>query len=399
MTSPPARAPDAGSVRLEPFRGLRYAGTDRRTLAEVTLSPPPLWDFTALAGLARTHPHHVLRLLSPSLTGQRTAEETAARWLGSGALVIDDRPGLYVWRWSQHGRGVVGVAGALALPATAVAPHEEVSAGLLANRAAELGAGRVQPEPIMLLYDGERPLAPDVPAGAPLVELRLDDAQHRVDAVTSQDDVTGVNAALAGQTLVVADGHHRFRVLSGLDGPDTRAFVLVVDVRRSGLAVGPIPRVVAGLGWDTVTATPGAALVDLADEDRLAFLDGAAAGHLRWVVGDRSRLVGMELSVDASSGLTEGVAEACGPFARDVCHLHSRLLPAWGVDPDRLHYSHSWQRAVDEATATSGLALEARAPALTEVVTAARGGTLLPHKATSITPKPRAGLLMLDDAD
>jgi len=397
--SSPGRATDAGPVRLEPFRGLRYAGTDRRTLTDVTMSPPPLWDFAALAGLARTHPHHVLRLLSPSLTGQRSAEETARRWLASGALVVEPRPGLYVWRWTQHGHGVVGVAGALTLPAPGVAPHEEVSAGLLADRAAELGAGRIQPEPIVLLYDGAQPLAPRVPESSSLVELRLDDAQHRVDAVGGPDEAAAVNAALADQTLVVADGHHRFRALSELAGNGTRAFVLVVDVRRSDLAVGPIPRVVRGLGWDTVLSTPGAALVDLADDARLTYLDDAAPGRLRWVVGDRSRLVGMELPVDASTALAEGAAQACGPFAPDVCHLHSRLLPAWGVETARLHYSHSWQRALDEATATSGLALEARAPALTEVMTAARGGTLLPHKATSITPKPRAGLLMLDDAD
>jgi hypothetical protein len=30
-------------------------------------------------------------------------------------------------------------------------------------------------------------------------------------------------------------------------------------------------------------------------------------------------------------------------------------------------------------------------------MSAARGGLLLPHKATSIAPKPRAGLLMLGD--
>ena len=220
----------------------------------------------------------------------------------------------------------------------------------------------------------------------PVVELRLDDAQHRVDVLGAADELAQVNAALDGQVLVVADGHHRFRVLSDL-GRGTRAFVLVVDVRRSELAVGPIPRVVDGLGWETVRATPAPS----SSTSRTPIGSGTSRtrqGSLRWVVGDRTRLVGMELSVDASTSLGADPAETCGPFARDVCHLHSRLLPAWGIGADAVHYSHSWQRAVDEATATSGLAVEARAPGLTEVITAARGGTLLPHKATSITPKP-----------
>jgi hypothetical protein len=382
---------------------VHYSAAVAAGLADVTLAPPALWDFTALADVARGSPHHVLRLLAPSLTGGAPAAVTAAQWLAEGALEVAERPALYRWQWSQRDQSVVGVAGALALPAREVWPHEQVRAGLLAERAAELGTGAVQPEPILLLYDGDRPLAPSGEAGAALVsrgvvDLTLADSRHEVRALADVDGIDQVNAALSGASLVVADGHHRFRVLSSLPEPRPRAFVLVVDVPRSRLDVGPIPRVVPGLGWATVLTTPGASVVELADDHRHRFLGEAPPGRLRWVVADQDRTVGLELTVEAADALGGPDGEPCGPVARDVCHLHRHLLPRWGVPGDRVYYAHSWSTATGQATATVGLAVESRAPRLEDVMAAARSGTLLPHKATSITPKPRTGLLMLGDA-
>ncbi len=401
--SSPGRAAGPGPLRLEPFRALRY-GAGAAALADVTLAPPALWDFAALGGLARGQEHHVLRLLSPSLTSDpdsavtaptESAERTATRWLDEGALVAEP-PALWSWRWTEAGRSVVGVAGALRLPAAGVVPHEEVRPGLVAHRAAELGSGRVQPEPIMLLYDGDPELVP-AEVGEPTLDLRLTDAEHRVSRIDDPERRAEVDAALAGRTLVVADGHHRFRVLGSLPAPRPRAFVLVVDVRRSQLTVGPIPRVVPGLAWEAVTATPGARLVDIDDGARDAYLAAAPPGRLRWVVADSRRTVGFELDWDATAGLGPAGGEPCGPVARDVCALHVHLLPAWGIDSDRVRYAHTWSRAREDAAGADGLAVEARAPDLADVVAAAAGGTLLPHKATSIAPKPRAGLLLLDD--
>ena len=402
MTSRAARPAVAGPSRLRPFRALRYAATGR-DLADLTLAPPAMWDFGSLGELARAHDHHVLRLLAPSLvstssalaTASSTASSTAAAWLADGVLVADASAGLYVWRWSQQGSSVVGVAGALGLPAKGVPPHEQVRPGLLADRAHELGDGRVQPEPIMLLYDGALPLVSDDVEPAPLLDLRLDDGYHQVSRVRGRDAVARVERALAGESLVVADGHHRLAVLGDLPEPLPHAFVVVVDVGRSELAVGPIPRVLPGLAWQTVLDTPRLATVALDESTRQAFLAEPAPGRLRWVLGDRTRIVGLEAFAGVA-GLRQDPS-TCGPLARDVCHLHADLLPAWGVDSDRVRYAHSWPAACADASASDGLAVEARAASLADVLAAGRTGTVLPHKATSITPKPRAGLLMLGD--
>ena len=397
MTSTPARTDAGGAAAESPSAHCTTRRSAASSLADVTLAPPALWDFPTLAGVARSEQHHVLRLLSPSLTGGASARDTATAWLGTGALTVESTPGLYLWRWSQQGRSVVGVAGALELPTTRVWPHEQVRPGLLAERAAELGAGAVQPEPILLLYDGDQPLTPEHVAAAPLVDLRVADGRHEVQALTDPVVIDRVSGALAGESLVVADGHHRFAVLSRLPAPRPRAFVLVVDRRRSELTVGPIPRVAPGIGWEAVVSTPGVVWVELGDDERDEFLTAVHPERLRWVVADRTRTVGLEMSSEQAGALGPGAAAPCGPIARDVCYLHEHLLPSWGVAADRVSYAHSWPSALAQAHASAGLVLLSKAPRLDEVMAAALAGIVLPHKATSIAPKPRAGLLMLGD--
>lgn len=396
MTSRPAGA-GSGGPGLEGFRALRYA--PHLDLETVTMTPPALWDYAALADTARRDDRHVLRLLAPGLVGAGSALATAVSWVGDGTLLADSEPRLWSWQWTEHGSHVVGVAGALRLPAPDVAPHERVRDDLVADRGRELGSGRVQPEPIVLLHDGEPLLPPGRPDRAPRppgVDLDTPSGRHRLAPVSGPRARARLDTALAGERLVLADGHHRFRVLSGLPAPRPRAFVLVVDVPRSGLSVGPIPRVLPGLSWDVVAATPGARLAPLGDQGRQAFLDEAPPGRLRWVLADGSRVRGLELDADAAERVDR--ADPCGPVARDVCHLHRHLLPAWGVPAGTVRYAHSWAAARRLAGRDAGLAVEARPPTLAEVMAAARAGTLLPHKATSISPKPRTGLLMLDDA-
>ncbi len=396
MTSSPARA-DAGPPQLETFRGLHYASTPAGELADVTLAPPALWDFAALGDLARAHDHHVLRLLSPSLTGGATAEATAAEWVATGALTVEPTPGLYRWQWSQQGRSVVGVAGALPLPAPAVWPHEQVRPGLLAERAAELGTGMVQPEPILLLYDGERPLAPDTD-GQPLVDLAVADGHHRVDVIADPGRVAGVNAALVGSSLVVADGHHRFRVLSSLPAPPPARL-------RPGRRRAPLR---PDRGSDPAGGTR-CALGDRAVDPRRgrwwSSATGTATGSSRrsrpmacagsWVTSPAPSDWRCRSTPPQRCDRPVGSSADGSPATSATCTAACCRRGAWPATGCTTPIRGS--RRATRPRSEGGLAVESSAPRLDEVMTAARAGTLLPHKATSIAPKPRAGLLMLGD--
>ena len=218
--------------------------------------------------------------------------------------------------------------------------------------------------------------------------------------MTDPEAIARVTAALgAAEPPVVADGHHRLAALDRLAGSGwTRALVLLVDVGRSDLRVGTIHRVVAGLDLATVTATAGAHVRPLPPESVADYLAAAEGGHLRWVAADRSAVVGLDLSLEAVHALgpaDAGATGSCAGVARETCHLHSHLLPSWRVPESAVSYVHDWIQARAHAGARGGVALRTNAPALDQVLRGARAGRLLPHKATSIGPKPRIGLLML----
>lgn len=387
-------------VTLEPVRAVTYRTTSSRRLADVTMRPVEVWDDDLVRRLTTRHPDHVLHLVAPN------SAVTLSRWLSAGVVVSADTPSLYGWSWQVAGHRVSGVAGAVPLPVhDRLLPHERVHADIVTARAAWLGGAAVQAEPIVVLHGGRRlglALLPP-PGTTPLVDLSVADERHLVWPLQDPELVAAVTAALrAGPAPVIADGHHRLAALDALaaehrDGQSgiSHALVLVVDVGASDLVVRTVNRVVPDLDVDRVIATTGSRLEPVGAGQEAEYLRTAAPGQLRFVLADGSRLLGLDVALAVVHALHPGAAATCSPVARDTCHLHSHLLPAWGVPEAGLRYVHSWERARRTAADVGGLAIGTSSPRMADVLGAAWSGHLLPHKATSIGPKPRIGLLNL----
>ena len=367
---------------LEPLRAVTYRSDASRRLEDVTMRPPEIWDDDLVRRLSALRPDHVMHLLAPG----SDLGTTLQRWQSAGVLDIAAASGLYGWSWQVAGRLVRGVAGAMALPVgQRLIPHERVRSDIVAARADGLARAVVQAEPIVVLHDGHplgAPTTGPLPTTPP-VELSTADERHRVWPLGTRE-AADVSAGLAaGPPPVVADGHHRLAALDSLavsGSAFSHALVLVVDVGASDLSVRTIHRVVPGLDADRVATATGVSLVPVPDGAELQFLRQTGRGRLRFVLGDSARLLGLEVSVEQVHAL---------------CHLHRNLLPRWEVPEARLGYAHEWSVARTAASTAHGLAIATSAPGLPEVLEAARSGHLLPHKATSIGPKPRIGLLML----
>lgn len=412
MTTPAARTAPTGPV-LRPMRAVTYRPADGRPLAAVTMSPVEVWDDAAARRLAATRPEHVLHVVAPDTTPLPTGGGTASpppgaggtlsRWLSQRVVTRAERPALYVWAWEVEGRRVAGIVGAVDLPAGGfLRAHEGVRADVVATRAAQLGAAAVQAEPVVALHDGVPLGLGEAGSEAPaVVDLTLPGERHRIWPVRDPERTRAIRRTVeAAGAPVVADGHHRLTALDTLaeavPGAVRRAMVLVVDVAASDLVVGSIHRVVPGLSLDTVRSTPGSRVVSLAAGTENDYLAGAAPGELRWVIASGGELDGLAMRVEEVHARYGNGGAGCAPVAQDACLLHSHLLPAWGVFDTAVDYLHDWGRARASVRAVSGVAIRTSAPALHEIFAAARAGQLLPPKATSIGPKPRIGLLMLD---
>jgi uncharacterized protein (DUF1015 family) len=393
------RDPGAGLV-LRPFRATRYGPAVGDDIGTVTSPPYDVIDEETVGRLYDCHPYNVVRLILPRRFSHAPSyDEVRSRlqeWQRDGVLMRDDLPALYVYEYAVGERTVRGLVGALGLrdrTSATVLPHEDVMPGPVQDRAELISSTGTNLEPILLVYDGNG-AASDL-ADAVTDEDQLfsavapDDSRHTVWRITDPEALERVAADLAPRQALIADGHHRYaayqQVQETVGGPDSDfGLALLVDQERYPLQLGPIHRVVSGIGLDDLVS--GSA--DVATAERFG---EDATGARRAAANSEPGL--------AAFACTDGTAWVVVRAPRadneiDTHVLHERLLPSLGVTEPQVRYVHDAEHAVHEARNHARLALLVNPPSVKSVAAAAEQGRSLPRKSTSFGPKPRMGLLM-----
>jgi uncharacterized protein (DUF1015 family) len=313
-------------------------------------------------------------------------------WRREGALVPAGSSAFHAYemRFSLHGEPgrVRGLLCALELEdwGRDVVPHERTTAGPVEDRLMLLRATRTHlsaiygtiPGPLVALAE----LLDDVTGTAPRLEAHDDEGvTHRLWTIPTAD----VARWLAGERLLIADGHHRYmtalryrdemRAAHG-PGPWDRTLTLVVDAALERPPVLPFHRIqlggplppAGGDGVDDLTGTLSA----VSDDDvvvGLATRDGE--GTVRY------RVLTLDGEVPA------------------VRALHASLLDDL-VPADALRFRPSAEEAV--AAVASGRAVAAYLlPATTtdRIRKVVERGQRLPQKSTYFWPKPRTGMMLM----
>ena len=409
-------------------------------------------------------------------------------WLASGVLAVDDDPALYVYE--QRGPGFVqrGLIGLVAIGAAGILPHEGVLPGLVADRRELMMATQANLEPIFLVYNGggvgsdpswvgghggsAGPVSGvDGMAGPPglasersgqapgqasetpgqasetprhvsetsrLVDLAADrrpplfsavtgdGVTHRLWRLTDPAEHAAIAADLAGQTALIADGHHRYaayrelRALMRGDGhragPWDYGLAFLVDGDAYPPRLGAIHRVIPHLAPAEAARLAGEAFI----VEEVPGLAGAAADGLPdgWQADLEPALrrlaeagrEGTAFLLAGQSGfrlLTRpdgrqlGTAMPPGASARwrtlDASVLQELLLGRlWSIkDNERdVLISHDAGEAVRMAVEAGGTAVICNPMPFAAVKEVAAHGECVPRKSTSFGPKPRTGLVL-----
>jgi uncharacterized protein (DUF1015 family) len=383
--------------RVFPFEGLVYDPAVVGPLGRVTAPPYDVISDARLRGY-RSSPHNVVHVdlaeEEPEGGSDRYARAALLleTWRRQGALVPAGSSAFYAYemRFSLGGlpRQVRGLLCALELEdwGRDVVPHERTTAGPIEDRLRLLRATRTHLSAIYGTIPG--PLAPlaemldDVTGTAPRLEAHDEEGvAHRLWTIPTAN----IGRWLAGERLLIADGHHRYmtalryrnemRAARG-PGPWDRTLTFVVDASVERPPVLPFHRIqldgplppAGGEALDDLTA----ALSDLSDDDvvvALATRDGE--GTVRY------RL----LSLD-------GEAPA-------VRALHGSLLDEL-VPADALRFRPSVEEAV-AAVASGGAVAAYLLPATTtdRIRKVVERGQRLPQKSTYFWPKPRTGMMLM----
>lgn len=396
-------------VTLRPFRGLRY-DPRRVDLASVTSAPLEPSDTVAVAAALDSDEHNIAWLMDPLLAATAAPEEASrvasrlASWRRAGTLRHDRQPALYVYG-HRHATGtLLGLIAAVSLhepEERVVLAHERVSESALARHVALLEATAAQPEPVVLVHresDALQALLAEAAAGKPLVSFGDEGSEHYLWRLSDRREIAAAAAAVADQQLLIADGHHRYAAFRRYRAAHARgdtvspwdfALVMIVVVGDTGLMLGPVHRVVRGVDWNAVRATPGVGFSHLPDEQSaIDYLRDVGAPTGRCVITDCASWLAVLPAERASVTASTPAAELA------LTRLHDDWLPRWGVGARDVDHFPEQARALDYARRSGGLAVLLPTPPLRTVFDAARRGRLLPPKATSFGPKPRIGLVL-----
>ena len=352
-------------LRLVPFRGLR-------------LNPRRIGDPSSGRLFARPY---------------RSVAARLAQWQERGHLRRDEEPALYLHEYTAAGLTVRGLVGALDIShrATgpqdrAVFPHEgihPVQADELADRMTELA---LNPAPILLVHRAPpqvRAIVAGIAAQAPVDDfVDRNDQRHRVWAIRDAELLAALDEGLAGSQAMIADGHHRYAAYLRMQrrspgGATDRGLAMLVDQEDTPLFLGPIHRILTGVGLDDLAAAAemvGAGF-DLVDQATAV----QALGPATLAATDGRRWATLKLQLPEDRAAVE--------------QLHEDLVPALPRGPARIEYHHSVAAALSHLRRDS-VAVLMPAPDVDLVLKIAADDRLLPEKATSFQPKPSVGVLI-----
>lgn len=412
---------------VHPFTGVRFDPTVVGDLDAVTAPPYDAIDARTQARLYAASPHNVIRLELARAEGTEdpyTATRSCyERWITEGVLRPDRGPALYPYTQRTAGPDPIEQRGVLAAIDVApwldaVLPHERVYEGPAADRLALLEALHVNVSPVFVLAEhgaAETRAVHAAATGPPLVDSTdLEGTRHRLWRVDDAPIVAAFRAAMAGQRLLMADGHHRYTAAqrataAGLAGSD-RILAFVVPI-EDGPSIRPMhrllrhattPRTVAG--WEAATADlpvrvapqphGGAAASPRADALARVLV---AEGELTLVVTDPGQLR-ETLHAAARGGAHLDPADLDLPVgATRAGLLHGLLHVGLGLPVGIEHVEHTpdvarVRTAVADGSAAAGVVTHP--VPLEEVARVAASGQRLPQKSTSFHPKPRTGLVL-----
>lgn len=402
--------------QVNPFEGIRYADTAK--LGELFCPPYDIISPDEQRSLYDRHDHNAIRLELAKDGDYEGAAAAFETWLADGVLARDPRDSFYIYRQDfvadGRRRRVAGVIGALRLeefgPTSGVLPHERTMTGPKKDRLALMTALPVNVSPIYGIYRGGGSIANYITdlENRPTAGRFTDDSGvlHRVWVVDAAGETEMLRNALSENTLVIADGHHRYetalefhrrRTAEGTAGPSGSASVMIfcVDADEEELLVLPYNRALRSstpteAAIRRLEETFGAQRVEgTAGEDVLA---ASKADHpFLFLFGDERVLA--EVSDDQ-------VVAKVGERPRawrdlDVVALHEVVLPVVfeeGVDEMRFSRDpKEIERLVDDEGWSAGVLLGALSAA--DVVEAAKSGERMPQKASYFWPKAVTGLV------
>ncbi len=362
-------------------------------------------------------------------------------WARADILVREPAPAIYAYSQEFHlpggktrkiRRGFIALCRLEDFSAGVIFRHEQTLSAPKADRLELLRHMRAQTGQLFMLYSDPTKridaLLAEVARTAPATEMRDElDVVHRLWPIADKATLARITAAMAGQQIVIADGHHRYetalawrdecRAKFGASDPSApweRAMMTFVNAQAEGLTILPTHRVVSNVAgfdfaafrralephfdWYAYPFTDAAERETVWEDFRR---DYSARGKQRRALGlyARGAFYLFLLRMDANLG---DLLPHMSPAQRglDVVLLHRFVLEkGLGITAEAVVAEKNirYEREVETALAAvdSGRAQMVfllQPVRVEQVFEIALGGEVLPQKSTDFYPKMLSGI-------
>jgi len=421
-------------VMLRPFRALRYDGDKVGGLARVVAPPYDVISDRDRDDLYERSDHNVVRLiLNRDEDRYASAARALAAWRAEGVLARDAKPALYYYEeefalpdGSRHTRrGVLTTVKIEPFSAGVIRPHERTFARAKKDRMALIKECRTNLSPIFGLFAKPPELLDPLraaTANAARVELTdMNGWRHRMWIIEDPEVQGALSAALAPETVFIADGHHRYETAleyrdsidaagdHPADAPHEFILMYLTSMQEPGLLVLPTHRVLgAGLAIDADDLRrrlePYFTMQSFARDQLPALrrhLD-EAPHEARFAMALRGSDAIVALGLRDASALERYAAEVTPTVRKlDVTVLDAVVLKGLlGLDTvaaeqaGELTYMHDDGDALAAVDAGAAVAFLMNAPRLEAVAEVCLSGEVMPQKSTYFFPKLLSGLVL-----
>ena len=265
---------------IHPFQGLHYNPSLVKDLSKVICPPYDIIPPQLQQQLYQRSEYNFIRIeftreLPQDKEGDNKytrASATLEKWLEEGILTVDKKPAVYIddhsfdFKGKQYRRRSITCLVKLEeWDKGIIRPHEGTLSRAKSDRLNLLWALKADTSPIMALYeDAEKQISSLLASritGKPFFDTAdWEGNRHKVWAVTDRNTIERLHEYLAGHSLYIADGHHRYESAlnyrrqrrSGQgtfseNEPFDYVMMTLIDFNDPGLVILPAHRLVRGL--------------------------------------------------------------------------------------------------------------------------------------------------------
>ena len=251
-------------ANVSPFKGWRYNPENIGNIEDVFVPPYDVITPDEQQQYYRKSPHNYIRINLNNTPGSEryfSAANTLNMWIGSGILLEEDQSAIYVLSQSFELNGTmvnrVGCICSLELSelGDTVLPHEQTIDKHLDDRYDLMKSTKANSGQIFMCYKDDDMILEKIYnniKSEPSIKVDLDGVDYKIWPITNEAIIEKFVNGMKNKTLVIADGHHRYKTAlkyeKNHDGLDSKeVMVTLVNSKNPGMQIMPTHRIIRGI--------------------------------------------------------------------------------------------------------------------------------------------------------